>query len=183
MAYNQVKLADIAEILVGFAFRSEFFNTDRVGVRLVRGKNVTNRDLRWGDDSRWWNDFSLDLERYYLRENDIVIGMDGSLVGKNYARIHADDLPLLLVQRVACIRAKKGISQDFLWSCIASNKFEQYIDAIKTGTSIPHISGKQIGEYTIPKIGIEEQAAIGRITTLIEDKIRCNNKINDNLTA
>lgn len=181
MAYNQVKLSEVAEILVGFAFKSEAFNTSGNGVRLVRGKNITNRALRWGDDTRWWSDFSLKLDRYYLRENDIVIGMDGSLVGKNCARIHAEELPLLLVQRVACIRAKEGVDQDYLWSCIASSRFEQYIDAVKTGTSIPHISGKQIGEYEIPLFALSEQRTIGEISTLLEDKIRCNNKINDNL--
>lgn len=183
MAYNQVKLSEVAEILVGFAFKSEAFNTSGNGVRLVRGKNITNRALRWGDDTRWWSDFSLKLDRYYLRENDIVIGMDGSLVGKNCARIHAEELPLLLVQRVACIRAKEGVDQDYLWSCIASSRFEQYIDAVKTGTSIPHISGKQIGEYEIPLFALSEQRTIGEISTLLEDKIRCNNKINDNLAA
>ena len=183
MEYNRVQLSDVAEILVGFAFKSEAFNTDGIGVRLVRGKNITSRALRWGDDTRWWNDFTLKLDRYYLQENDIVIGMDGSLVGKNYARIHAEELPLLLVQRVACIRAKEGVDQDYLWSCIASSRFEQYIDAVKTGTSIPHISGKQIGEYEIPLLTLDDQKRIGTIATLLEEKIRCNNKINDNLAA
>ena len=171
----------LAEILVGFAFKSDAFNTDGIGIRLVRGKNITSRALRWGDDTRWWNDFTQKLDRYYLQENDIVIGMDGSLVGKNYARIYAEDLPLLLVQRVACIRAKEGVDQDYLWSCIASSRFEQYIDAVKTGTSIPHISGKQIGEYEIPLLTLDDQKKIGTIATLLEEKIRCNNKINDNL--
>ncbi len=181
MEYNRVQLSDVAEILVGFAFKSDAFNTDGIGIRLVRGKNITSRALRWGDDTRWWNDFTLKLDRYYLQENDIVIGMDGSLVGKNYARIYAEDLPLLLVQRVACIRAKEGADQDYLWSCIASSRFEQYIDAVKTGTSIPHISGKQIGEYEIPLLTLDDQKKIGTIATLLEEKIRCNNKINDNL--
>ena len=181
MEYNRVQLSDVAEILVGFAFKSDAFNTDGIGIRLVRGKNITSRALRWGDDTRWWNDFTQKLDRYYLQENDIVIGMDGSLVGKNYARIYAEDLPLLLVQRVACIRAKEGVDQDYLWSCIASSRFEQYIDAVKTGTSIPHISGKQIGEYEIPLLTLDDQKKIGTIATLLEEKIRCNNKINDNL--
>jgi type I restriction enzyme S subunit len=181
MEYNRVQLSDVAEILVGFAFKSDAFNIDGIGIRLVRGKNITSRALRWGDDTRWWNDFTLKLDRYYLQENDIVIGMDGSLVGKNYARIYAEDLPLLLVQRVACIRAKEGVDQDYLWSCIASSRFEQYIDAVKTGTSIPHISGKQIGEYEIPLLTLDDQKKIGTIATLLEEKIRCNNKINDNL--
>ena len=111
MRFEAVKLSEVADIIVGFAFKSQDFNTNGIGVRLVRGKNKTRRSLRWGEDTRWWNDFSFNLDRYYLREKDIVIGMDGSLVGKNYAKINASDLPLLLVQRVACIRAKEEVSR------------------------------------------------------------------------
>lgn len=175
------KLSDIADIIVGFPFKSASFNVNGNGVRLVRGKNITHLALRWGDDARWWNDFSIDLDKYYLKEGDILIGMDGSLVGKNYARVRANDLPLLLVQRVACIRAKDGTDQDFLWSCISNIQFELYIDAIKTGTSIPHISGKQIAEYPIPCFGYLEQTKIGAVLRSLDDKIELNNKINENL--
>lgn len=142
---------------------------------------MSKLSLRWGDDTRWWNDFSFNLDRYYLKPGDIVIGMDGSLVGKNYARVYEEDLPLLLVQRVACIRAKEGVDQDFLWSCIASTNFEKYIDAVKTGTSIPHISGKQIAEYSIPCFSYKEQKIISTVLKSLEEKIRNNQQINDNL--
>lgn len=181
MRYETVKLSDVADIIVGFAFKSDSFNTNGNGVRIVRGKNITHLALRWGNDTRWWNDFSINLDRYYLKEGDILIGMDGSLVGKNYARVRAEDLPLLLVQRVACIRAKDGTDQDFLWSCISNMRFELYINAIKTGTSIPHISGKQIAEYPIPSFSYFEQTNISAILRSLDDKIELNNAINNNL--
>ena len=183
MRFEAVKLSEVADIIVGFAFKSQDFNTNGIGVRLVRGKNITRRSLRWGEDTRWWNDFSFNLDRYYLREKDIVIGMDGSLVGKNYAKINASDLPLLLVQRVACIRAKEEVSQDYLWQIIATPLFENYIDAVKTGTTIPHISGKQIGEYEIPYCNAETQERIASILSVTEEKIRLNTAINENLES
>lgn len=109
--------------------------------------------------------------------------MDGSLVGKNYAKISENDLPLLLVQRVACIRAKEGYDQRFLWGCIASGKFEIYIDSIKTGTSIPHISGGQIGNYLIPDFDLPTQKKIAAILSALDEKIAINREINDNLYA
>ena len=148
---------------------------------MVRGKNITTGNLRWGDDTRWWDDSSIDLSKYMLKADDIVIGMDGSLVGKNYAKISENDLPLLLVQRVACIRAKEGYDQRFLWGCIASGKFERYIDSIKTGTSIPHISGGQIGNYLIPDFDLPTQKKIAAILSALDEKIAINREINDNL--
>ena len=132
-----VTLGDLADIIVGFPFESEQFNTSGDGVKLVRGMNVTTGSFRWAEDSRWWSNFTNDLEPYYLRSGDIIVGMDGSRVGKNYAKVRESDLPLLLVQRVACIRAKKGVDQDYLWSCISSSAFEEYIDLVKTGTCPP----------------------------------------------
>ena len=181
MTFETVTLSEVADIIVGFAFKSQDFNTNGNGVRLVRGKNITKRSLRWGEDTRWWSDFSIDLSRYFLKENDIVIGMDGSLVGKNYAKITESDLPLLLVQRVACIRAKKGISQEYLWQIIATPVFEKYIDTVKTGTTIPHISGKQIGEYEIPYVDYETQLKISGILSSIEERVLLNTAINENL--
>ncbi len=181
MRSEYIPLCEAAEIIVGFAFPSKGFNTEGKGIRLVRGKNITKGTLRWGSDTRWWNDFSFELSRYYLQDNDIVIGMDGSLVGKNYAQINSFDLPLLLVQRVACIRAKKGYDQSFIWKCISSSRFEKYIDAIRTGTSIPHVSGKQIGDYSIPNYPYSIQEKIGRFLKALDDKIELNNRINENL--
>ena len=181
MRYKTIQLSKAADIIIGFPFASEKFNINAQGIRLVRGKNITTGNLRWGDDTRWWDDSSIDLSKYMLKADDIVIGMDGSLVGKNYAKISENDLPLLLVQRVACIRAKEGYDQRFLWGCIASGKFERYIDSIKTGTSIPHISGGQIGNYLIPDFDLPTQKKIAAILSALDEKIATNRAINDNL--
>ena len=181
MSYKTIQLSKTADIIIGFPFASEKFNINAQGIRLVRGKNITTGNLRWGDDTRWWDDSSIDLSKYMLKADDIVIGMDGSLVGKNYAKISENDLPLLLVQRVACIRAKEGYDQRFLWGCIASGKFERYIDSIKTGTSIPHISGGQIGNYLIPDFDLPTQKKIAAILSALDEKIAINRAINENL--
>ena len=177
-SWNLVRLGDVADVLVGYPFKSQYFNENNKGIRLLRGKNVTHRGLRWGSDTRWWESITPDVERYLLSENDIVIGMDGSLVGKNYALISNSDLPLLLVQRVACIRAKTGVDQKYLWFVIASEKFERYIDSIRTGTSIPHVSSKQILDYTISLPPLPVQKKIAAILSSLDDKIEINTRMN-----
>ena len=182
MPFETCLLSDLAEIIVGFPFKSDDFNTDMKGVKLVRGVNVTTGSFRWDGDSRWWSNLTPELNSYYLKKDDIIIGMDGSRVGKNYAMVQESDLPLLLVQRVACIRAKDGIDQNYLWSCISSSKFEAYIDSIKTGTTIPHISAKQIGDFPIPIVNSSIQSAVGYYSRTINHKIQIIQKINDNLS-
>lgn len=178
---KKYKLGDIADIIVGFPFESEKFNIQGNGVRLVRGMNVSERYLRFGDDSRWWSELTDDLLPYYLKENDIVIGMDGSKVGRNFAIVNKNDLPLILVQRVACIRAKENFNQKFIWQYISSSRFLEYVNTIKTGSAIPHISGKQIADFPIFVPSHESQQKIASVLSALDDKIALNRRMNAKL--
>ncbi len=109
--------------------------------------------------------------------------MDGSKVGKNFALIKQTDLPLLLVQRVACVRAKKGIDQHYIWHYVSSPRFIEYVNTIKTGSAIPHISGKQIGEFPIFVPPLPEQKKIASVLSALDDKIALNKKMNQKLEA
>ena len=182
MKFKQVKLSEVANLFAGYPFKGN--NYSDKGVRVVRGDNVTIGHLRWtiGKDKRWNEPFDQ-FEYYSLHENDIVIGMDGSRVGMNRAQIKHEDLPLLLAQRVACIRNNSNSIQDYLYYQIFSNNFVQYIKAIHTGTSIPHVSLKQIGDFGIPLPSLSDQRKIAGILSALDAKIENNNKINANLEA
>ena len=113
--YKIVKLGEIAKITTGFPFKGEKYSNH--GIRVVRGENVTVGSLRW-DNIKCWNHKFDQAEKYLLKDGDVVIGMDGSKVGKNRARIKLSDLPLLLAQRVALIRKNELSDQTFLYySC------------------------------------------------------------------
>ena len=182
MKFKQVKLSEVANIFAGYPFKGN--NYSDKGVRVVRGDNVTIGHLRWtiGKDKRWNEPFDQ-FEYYSLHENDIVIGMDGSRVGMNRAQIKHEDLPLLLAQRVACIRNNSNSIQDYLYYQIFSNNFVRYIKAIHTGTSIPHVSLKQIGDFAIPLPSLSDQRRIAGILSALDSKIENNNKINANLES
>ena len=182
MKFKQVKLSEVANLFAGYPFKGN--NYSDKGVRVVRGDNVTIGHLRWtiGKDKRWNEPFDQ-FEYYSLHENEIVIGMDGSRVGMNRAQIKHEDLPLLLAQRVACIRNNSNSIQDYLYYQIFSNNFVQYIKAIHTGTSIPHVSLKQIGDFGIPLPSLSDQRKIAGILSALDAKIENNNKINANLEA
>ena len=178
---KKYKLGEIADIIVGYPFESAKFNTDGNGVLLVRGMNVSERFLRFGDEARYWNYITDDLKPYYLKENDIVIGMDGSKVGKNFALVKKEDLPLVLVQRVACIRAKKDYDQRYIWQYVSSKRFIEYVNTIKTGSSIPHISGNQISNFPIFVPDLQSQQKIATVFSSLDDKIALNRLMNAKL--
>jgi type I restriction enzyme S subunit len=177
---KKYNLSDAAEVITGFPFKGEKYAP--TGIRVVRGENVTLGNLRW-DTIKCWNEPFKEIDKYSLREGDIVIGMDGSRVGRNRAQIRKEDLPLILAQRVARLRAKKNFAQDFLAYVIKSNLFEQYVEAIKTGTSIPHISPQQIKEFEFIAPGKETQYRIASILSSLDNKIELNRQTNQTLEA
>ena len=178
--WKEYKLKDVAILTTGFPFDGHKYSKE--GIRVVRGDNVTIGRLRWDSDKdkRWAETFDRSLE-FTLYDGDIVIGMDGSRVGKNRAQIKHDDLPLLIAQRVACVRHNELSLQSFLYYQIFSETFEQYIKAVQTGTSIPHVSLKQIGDFPIFLPPLSSQKQIASILKSLDDKIEVNRRINENL--
>ena len=178
--WKSYKLSDVACLSTGFPFDGHKYAKE--GIRVVRGDNVTIGSLRWDSDKdkRWSEPFSR-ADEYTLQDGDIVIGMDGSRVGKNRAQVNATDLPLLLAQRVACIRHNEKSCQEFLFYQIFSERFVEYIKSVQTGTSIPHVSLKQIGDFPIQMPPIEEQVRIAKILRSLDNKIALNLRINHNL--
>ena len=180
MEWKEVRLGDVCNIITGFPFSGKKYSKE--GIRVVRGDNVTIGNLRWDTekDKRWNEPFDK-TEYYSLQANDIVIGMDGSRVGKNKARIKEEDLPLLLAQRVACVRHNELAEQDYLYYNIFSKKFIDYVNSIHTGSAIPHISQKQIEDYKILLPDLGTQRRIASILSSLDRKIELNNKINADL--
>lgn len=158
------KIGEFCDTLSGFPFDSSKFQTS--GIKLMRGKNVKRGYFDFNeDDDRYWE--SPDgLEKYLLQDKDIIISMDGSLVGKSFAMLSKKHLPLLLVQRVARVRAK-SVNQNYLFHNIA-HRFSGYVDKKKTGGAIPHVSMKDIQNFSIPVPSLQEQERIATILDRFE---------------
>lgn len=174
-------LAKFCDISTGFPFKGEKYSSTG-SLRVVRGENVTVGSLRW-DSEKYWNHPIDEIKNLLLEENDIVIGMDGSKVGQNRSKIKSVDLPLILAQRVARLRAKRGTNQDFIWYQIFDNRFKKYVESIHTGTSIPHISMSQIGDYEISVPTLNEQKSIASVLSSLDDKIDLLHRQNKTLEA
>ncbi len=168
--WELVSLGECIDLLTGYPFGSKSYSDE--GIKLVRGDNITRGVLRWGKKTRYWNSVSVDIEKYLVNEGDVLVAMDGALVGKNYAKVKAGDLPLLLVQRVARLRAINGLHQDFLYYLVQHPRFLNYVDSIKTVTAIPHISATDIRNYEIPlPNSLVEQQRISDVLGAVDSKM------------
>lgn len=145
--------------MTGYPFESDKFSED--GIKLVRGMNVKRGYLDFSEDiCVKWNS-CVGLESFLLKDGDILIQMDGALIGKSYAKIKENQLPALLVQRVTRARTNnKFASQDFMYQTIQRD-FLRYIEMNKTETAVPHLSLNDIRNFEIMVPCLAEQKKIG----------------------
>lgn len=148
--WMESELGAMVDLLSGYPFDGADISKDAAGLPLLRGINVTEGRIRHNAEiDRYYLKEIKGLEKFKLQVNDLVIGMDGSKVGKNSALISEDDAGCLLIQRVARLRAKKESLIEFIFHRINSPSFHAYVDRINTGSGIPHISARQIKEFRI----------------------------------
>jgi len=150
------------QILSGFAFPSGGFSSDDSNHRLLRGVNVGVSRLKWDDVVYWQRTEGDGLDDYEMAEGDLVIGMDRPLIGEGMriAKVAAEDLPSLLLQRVASLKVGGKLHTDYLHCSLASEMFVAHFSPETTGVSVPHISPDQIKNFVIPVPPIHEQIEI-----------------------
>lgn len=165
----ETTLGSEINLLTGFAFKSKEYVTHSNSTPLIRGDNVVQGKLRWDGVKLWSNDTISDYQKYQLEVDDIVIAMDRTWVkaGMKFSKITSEDLPALLVQRVARLRALDSINSDYLYHLVGSKLFEKYVLSIQTGLGVPHISGKQIQAFSFNKPDVEQQKIlVGKMNEL-----------------
>ena len=165
--WEQRKLGDVADLLTGYPFESRHF-TD-TGIPLVRGMNVKRGYLDMSADiCENWSD-AVGVEDYLLKAGDIVIQMDGALIGSSYAMVTPENTPSLLVQRVTRVRC--GNRSRYIFQAVQRG-FLRYIKSLKTETAVPHLSLSDIADYAIPVPKEErEQEHIGSFFSRLDDLI------------
>ena len=170
--WKETPLGELVDLLSGFPFDGKDIVEDSTGERLMRGINITEGVIRHNDEmDRYYLGTTEGLEKYRLAANDLVIGMDGSKVGKNSALVTEKDAGALLVQRVARLRAKSLPLINFIFHQIHSPRFHSYVDRINTSSGIPHISAMQIKEYSIHSTSELEQQRIADCLSSLDSQI------------
>jgi type I restriction enzyme, S subunit len=166
--WTVTELGECSDIQTGKALPSS--DILEFGDRLIcRGINVKSGFLESNSEiNRFTNSF---IDRKYLVQNDdILLPMDGSKVGKNIAVADLEFHNSFLIQRVARIRLPKELVW-FYFQQLWSWNFERYVFTINTSSGIPHISEKQIRRFKVSKPSLEEAHKISSLFELVNKKI------------
>ena len=82
---------------------------------------------------------------------------------------------------VLVIRAKDERISDYLFALLSEDRFFDHVMLGSKGTKMPRGDKEQILTYTVCDLPFSEMLAIGGWFSLINQKISCNQAINDNL--
>ena len=157
---------DYADVISGFAFSSEDFCENEIPI--VRISNINNGKVSLDSSICFPRDFWESNGRYRVLQGDVLMAMSGATTGK--AGINTYSGPLLLNQRVACIRAKQMVSTSkFLFVATQLPWMYNLIQEASAGCAQPNISGKQIENMPIPAADYEKQKEFSVFANQIEN--------------
>lgn len=160
--WQSVRLGRFVDLMTGYPFKSSGFTESDLDIRLLRGINVSPGRIRWESVVRWSESEAEQLSAFALSDGDIAFGMDRPVIsgGIRVATVTALDVPSLLLQRVARLRAHGGLDQQYLLLLLQDRRYADYLAPIFTGISVPHISPSQILDYRITLPPPNEQQGI-----------------------
>jgi type I restriction enzyme S subunit len=167
-AARVASVGDFRTLQNGYAFKSSWFSKE--GVRLLRNANIGHGEIRWNDVVHLPKDRLSEFERFQLNEGDIVLTLDRPFIvtGTKVARVSADDLPSLLLQRVGrFVETAPGLDDDYLFLWINSPHFNDQIDPGRSN-GVPHISSKQVeaAEILVPPLA-EQHRIVAKVDALM----------------
>ena len=153
------------DVLAGYAFQSQGFVTS--GIRICGGLIIAPDRIKW-EECKYWKS-SKGIEQYLLHENDLVIALDRPWISGGFKMgvIGERDLPCLLIQRTARLRMK-DVDFRYVMMLLRDESFK--LHCTTSGTTVPHISHKDIETYEIPFPPAEAQRKI--VTRLSAAKAR-----------
>lgn len=160
---ESIALSGIAEVITGFAFRSESYTNALTDIRLIRGTNVGTGQFDWSETAFYPRGLTGNLERFSIGAGDVLLAMDRPWIssGLKCCIASAEVEGSLLVQRVARIRPKNGIDSEFIFRCLNSNQFVSHCRV--TETTIPHISPSDLASFLVPSVHRSDKERFGKL--------------------
>lgn len=129
------KLNEIADITYGYAFDSGRFNSEGIGKKIVRIRNIPE------SISTDFTDEVVD-DKYIIRNGDFLIGMDGNFhMNKWY------DGESYLVQRSCRVMAKDSLLQSYLSHAMRAPIY--FYQSTIQGATVGHLGAKHLNEIDI----------------------------------
>lgn len=128
------------------------------------------------------NEQAKKLSNVELKPNDILLNITGDSVARTCI-IDSEYLPARVNQHVAIIRGKKDIVLSSYLLYFLQWKKKYLLQLASAGATRNALTKSMIEQLEIELPTIEQQRKIAGVLDKIQEKIKLNQKINDNLAA
>ena len=157
--WTETAISDVAEVLSGFAFKSELFS-EIDGIPLIRIRDLQKRKFT---EAGYTGDYE---ERYLVNSGDFLIGMDGGFRCYEWLGPKA-----LLNQRVCRIQSFDELEVIPRFVFFLVNQYLEKIEESTSFTTVKHISVKQVKDIRFPLPPLAEQKRIVDIVSSVDTYI------------
>lgn len=160
--WSRQPLGATVRVQGGFAFQSDKFSDH--GIPIVRISSIQGETVDISDAPLYPEDPSLD--RFLLRDGDILIAMSGATTGKIGRFKNPDNaIAAYLNQRVGrfLLKDHAAMSYDFLWQFLGMNHVQNIVSINAIGGAQPNVSGGEIESILIDLPPLAEQKRIAEV--------------------
>lgn len=131
------------------------------------------QDLKSVDDEK--------ASEYLLKPNDIVFARTGASTGRNYFYDGTDGEFVYAGFLIKFSIDEKKVNPKYIKYFCQSKQYKDWINSFNTGSTRGNINAQTLGKMPIPLIDRKIQDALVSILSSIDEKIKKNNEINNNL--
>lgn len=131
------------------------------------------QDLKSVDDEK--------ASEYLLKPNDIVFARTGASTGRNYFYDGMDGEFVYAGFLIKFSIDEKKVDPKYIKYFCQSKQYKDWINSFNTGSTRGNINAQTLGKMPIPLIERTAQDALVSILSSIDEKIKKNNEINNNL--
>ena len=119
--------------------------------------------------------------KYILHPNDIVFARTGASTGRNYFYDGSDGTFVYAGFLIKFSLDPQKVNPVYIKYYCQSTQYRNWIKSFSTGSTRGNINAQTLGNMDIPLPSREQQDFIVRVLSPIDEKIKLNQKINDNL--
>jgi type I restriction enzyme S subunit len=102
----------------------------------------------------------VNIDRYYLKKNDIVLARTGASVGKSYL-YQKDDGNLVYAGFLIKVSINDIVADArYVFACLHTQRYWQWVNTISVRSGQPGINGEEYSAYLLPLPSRTEQATI-----------------------
>lgn len=120
-------------------------------------------------------------KNYILKPNDIVFARTGASTGRNYFYDGTDGTLVYAGFLIKFSIDEKKVNPKYIKYFCQSKQYKDWINSFNTGSTRGNINAQTLGRMPIPLIPRKTQNILVKILSSLDNKIKLNNKINENL--